>query len=114
MMFLTPGIMLRRVEHKVRLQFSPEELFHYNVVVEEVVDVPEGEESRMHQLAKLKRMQMACNHPTLLETREELRAGMERSDSCSMCGDAAVFRMTCGHALCSTCSQQQVPPPHWL
>lgn len=92
---------------KVAVEFSAEERGHYNELAEETQQENDSEQQgTAFLLTKLKRLQMACNHPSLQAARAAQQQQCQHQDGdkstcqCSMCGKPAAYRLPCSHLFC--------------
>ena len=99
------------------MDFSANERAHYDEVVEETEETSEyeGEGFILH---KIQRLQMACNHPSLQDSRNKERQRREACDSstwqCSLCGKPAAYRFSCSHLICMDCLVRPCSAGRWL
>ena len=96
---------------KVAIEFSAEERLHYEELTGETQEESEQESNTAFLLSKLRRLQMACNHPSLQAARalqkqqQQQRVPVCDGDTwqCSLCGKPAAYRLPCTHLFCVDC-----------
>ncbi|BDA44076.1 Uncharacterized ATP-dependent helicase C23E6.02 [Coccomyxa sp. Obi] len=99
---------------KVAVDFSASERAHYDELKEEALKEETEKESVEQEgmaflLSKLQRLRMACNHPSLQDSRAREQQRREACDSstwqCSLCGKPAAYRFSCSHLFCFDCQE---------
>ncbi|EIE25847.1 hypothetical protein COCSUDRAFT_40099 [Coccomyxa subellipsoidea C-169] len=104
-----PGRQMR----KVAIEFSAEERLHYEELTGETQEESEQESNTAFLLSKLRRLQMACNHPSLQAARAQQKQQQQQREpvcngdtwQCSLCGKPAAYRLPCTHLFCVDCQE---------
>ncbi len=96
---------------KVAVDFSASERAHYEELKEETEEENGEHEGVGFLLSKLQRLQMACNHPSLQNSRVREHRGASDSSTwqCSLCGKPAAYRLPCSHLFCCDCQVRPCP-----
>ncbi|CAL8470060.1 g9602 [Coccomyxa elongata] len=94
---------------KVAVDFSATERAHYEKLAKETEEENGEHEGVGFLLSKLQRLQMACNHPSLQNSRAREHRGACDSSTwqCSLCGKPAAYRLPCSHLFCCDCQEGQ-------